>query len=347
MCLNEEESYTDNEQNGFLDSHFYVLWSLIMNISVSILNKTLSITVLTILARTNAASAAQLYGLQAPEIQTQIDALNTNYKLNIDVVVLNAGDQCADEQGFATCFKKRNELGSQIVFVLNLTQRRIESLVKDSLQQVVTAEDLKTFEEQIVDALRADNIPGALSTYLRALWDHIQDQCIQRSVSPCQLDELVAATAQYLAEQKQQDADNLAATTSRIVRWVAIGLIIVISAYLGRYQYLYSLDLKRVKDLHKQLSVLILSIKHNTNLFAEDKKQLQHDLKQLLTKVEDALSLSKSTRHASLKSHSKDSIKHLWTDAHHIMTSYTKMMDTISKTDDIAKMKQQIHQVDL
>ncbi len=347
MSSNEEESCMDNEQNGFLDSHFYVLWSLIMNISVSILNKTLCITALVILARTNTASAAQLYGLQAPEIQTQIDALNTNYKLNIDMVVLNAGDQCADEQGFAACFKKNNTLGSQIVFALSLPQRRLESLVKDSLQQVITAEDLKTFEEQIVSSLRNNDTAGAMQIYLQAVWTHLKTQCEQRKVSPCELNELVAATAAYIAENKQQQADSLATSTSRTVRLFTIGLIIVIAAYLSRYQYLYTLDIKRVKDLHKQLSVLILSIKNNANLFAEDKKQLQHELKQLLTKVEDALSLSKSTLHASLKSHSKDSIKHLWTDAHHIMTSYTKMMETISKTDDIAKIKKQIHQIDL
>jgi hypothetical protein len=141
-----------------------------MNSSLITLKKTLRITLVSIiLARTNITSAAQLYGLQAPEVQTQIDALNTQYKLNIDIVVLNAGDQCADEQGFATCFKKNNELGSQIVFALSLPQRRMESLVKDSLQQVITAEDLKTFEEQIVSSLRNNDTAGAMKTYLEAV----------------------------------------------------------------------------------------------------------------------------------------------------------------------------------
>lgn len=286
--------------------------------------------------------------------QGLLDQLNTDYRLNAHIVVLNEWDACIRESSFALCAVQDKKIAGDLVFVINVPGRRFESVLSDNIKPALNTADLKSMEERFVPEMRAGSMNQGIIRYLEEAKTIITQQCQTFSISPCHILWLQKTISDKQALEKQAEAESLAlsktqqaAQTKRITLYVSIIILIVWLSYRLWIQYLYSLDKKRINDLHKTISTIILTVKHDSNLFAEGKKQLQHDLKELLSDTEQVLAFSPSSLHSALSKGNNHSAHTLWTRTDVLMKQYTDMTHIISKTDDIAKDKKFIHSVNL
>lgn len=206
---------------------------------------------------------------------------------------------------------------------------------------VLPKQETLTFEQQLRVNLQEEEYEEALEKYIDLTEDYLEARCDDLGLSTCRIDILDQALQEQEREEAEASAGRVNTLTRSAVRAVVL-LTIFISIIRGIKEYRKVIKNRNlIRDLKKNTDFVMMQIKHDNNIFDDDKKKLKKKLKLFKQTLEDLQSQSAAIIEKRLES--KDYIAMLQV----MQTEYKEMVLTIAKTDDIEKKKKKIKKKNL
>lgn len=281
--------------------------------------------------------AARIYNYDAPAAQQSLDRLNADYWLNLDVVLLQSGDRCAGDTDFALCATRTYSDTAQLLYAIDLTQRRMESLTREWLaERVLPTRTLLEFEQATTPLMAQEAYSDAIVTYTQQVSQYLDQTCREYAVTPCRIDSLDEAISARQRATREQSAQTVSKFVRRAV-WALIWLVLFLTLRRVTNQWIVRSRHRRyLRELKKNTDFLRMQIDQDANLFTDDRESLLDRIRLLVDEIQDTQ--SQSARLIAQRIEQND----LYTTLRTIQTDYTDMIMTLDKVDDLIEQREQL-----
>lgn len=233
---------------------------------------------------------ATLHNLENNDLQRELDQINRTYDLNVDVVYLEAWDRCAMMSAFSDCVRDELDDWVDLVFVINDERRRMETSIRDSILDVLPKNKALDREASAVSSLQSNNISWAIQSYLNSMKLFIESQCGSYWTEPCTIRWLQLDITEFLDQAAEDRARQRLLYTQWILWLVVLGLILLWGTHRIRTLNRNKKNKQLLQQLKDHSTFLRMSIRNDTTLFEQDKKNLLIQLTWFDKQIEQLLS---------------------------------------------------------
>ena len=161
-----------------------------------------------------------LYHLEASAVEDSLYELNQNYRMNMDIIVLDGSSVCSSSNSMVSCLSSNYDDSVDLMFMVDTQERTMEHYVLEEISDIIDEDDLLTLEQQLVSSLQNNDLEDALVTHINNLETYIQSRCDLYDASSCFVSDILVAQASY---EHEQDTERLRETNSLL--WYGVWIV--------------------------------------------------------------------------------------------------------------------------